>query len=174
MSGRLAGGRFGEAIPTGEATAEAATEPAPIPMVLTCPSCGERHIDRDSFAVRPHHTHACQHCGLTWRPAIVPTVGVEFLPGFKNVENWQEMWEALLDAQREWMFRRFDEGLPLAWVRERVSRTQPACIVVAHKDEGRWKTRDQTETSFSNVGADWVHAQLNEACGFVDPDRAWP
>lgn len=56
----------------------------PIPMFLTCPYCGERHIDRGEFATKPHHTHACQACGLAWRPAIVPTVGVLFLPGFKD------------------------------------------------------------------------------------------
>lgn len=55
-----------------------------IPMILTCPSCSGRHIDEGEFATKPHHTHACQHCGLPWRPAIGPTVGVQFLPGFKN------------------------------------------------------------------------------------------
>ena len=58
--------------------------PTPIPMVLHCPECRTRHIDEGEFATKPHHTHACQGCGLTWRPAIVPTVGVQFLPGFKN------------------------------------------------------------------------------------------
>ncbi len=58
----------------------------PIPMILTCPSCGARHIDVGEFATRSHHTHACQNCGLCWRPAVVPTVGVQFLPGFKNKE----------------------------------------------------------------------------------------
>lgn len=57
---------------------------APIPMLLWCPACGERHIDEGEFATKPHHTHACQHCGMVWRPAIVATVGVGFLPGFKN------------------------------------------------------------------------------------------
>jgi len=57
---------------------------APCPMLLTCPSCGERHIDAGEFATKPHHTHACQHCGMCWRPAIVATVGVQFLPGFKD------------------------------------------------------------------------------------------
>lgn len=57
---------------------------APIPMILTCPCCNARHIDEGRFATTPHHTHACQECGLPWRPAIVPTVGVRFLPGFKN------------------------------------------------------------------------------------------
>lgn len=62
-------------------------EPAAgIPMLLTCPSqdCGKRHLDVGVFATKPHHTHACQHCGMVWRPALVPTVGVEFLPGYKN------------------------------------------------------------------------------------------
>jgi hypothetical protein len=57
---------------------------APIPLLLTCPSCGERHVDVGEFASKSHHTHACQFCGMTWRPAIVPTVGVRFLPGFKD------------------------------------------------------------------------------------------
>lgn len=57
---------------------------APIPMLLTCPTCGERHIDEGEFATKPHHTHACQSCGMVWRPAIRPTCGVQFLPGFKN------------------------------------------------------------------------------------------
>lgn len=54
-----------------------------IPMILTCPSCGERHIDEGDFAEKPHHTHACQSCGMVWRPAKVNTVGVQFLPGYK-------------------------------------------------------------------------------------------
>lgn len=53
-------------------------------MLLWCPSCGERHIDEGEFATKEHHTHACQHCGLVWRPAIGPTFGVRYLPGFKN------------------------------------------------------------------------------------------
>lgn len=56
----------------------------PIPLLLTCPSCGKRHIDEGDFATKEHHTHACQYCGMVWRPAIVATVGVRFLPGFKN------------------------------------------------------------------------------------------
>lgn len=59
----------------------------PIPMRLNCPGCHTLHIDEGEFATKPHHTHACQQCGMTWRPAIVPTVGVQFLPGFKNTEQ---------------------------------------------------------------------------------------
>jgi rubredoxin len=53
-------------------------------MILFCPACGERHVDEGEFATKDHHTHACQSCGFIWRPAIVATTGVQFLPGFKN------------------------------------------------------------------------------------------
>lgn len=62
-------------------------EPTPtpgIPMLLYCPECGTRHLDEGKWATKPHHTHACQNCGVVWRPAVVDTVGVRFLPGFKN------------------------------------------------------------------------------------------
>lgn len=59
-------------------------EGAPIPMLLWCPACHARHVDSGEHATKPHHTHACQSCGLAWRPAVVATVGVQFLPGFKN------------------------------------------------------------------------------------------
>lgn len=59
-------------------------KPDPIPILLTCPCCVTRHIDEGEFATKPHHTHACQSCGHVWRPALVDTVGVQFLPGFKN------------------------------------------------------------------------------------------
>lgn len=55
-----------------------------IPMRLPCPDCGKLHIDEGEFMFKQHHTHACQFCGMVWRPALVPTVGVQFLPGFKN------------------------------------------------------------------------------------------
>lgn len=68
-------------------TDEQPPPPPPIPMILACPVCGRRHIDAGEFATKPHHTHACQTCGMVWRPAIVPTVGVRFLPGFKDEEE---------------------------------------------------------------------------------------
>jgi len=74
--------------------------PAPVQMLLFCPMCHTKHIDEGEFATKPHHSHACQgwlverqplggtqqlrRCGHVWRPAIVPTVGVETLPGFLN------------------------------------------------------------------------------------------
>jgi len=68
----------------GQWSARGAGDDSPIPMRLLCPECGRLHIDEGEFATKPHHTHACQHCGAVWRPAIVATVGVQFLPGFKN------------------------------------------------------------------------------------------
>lgn len=58
--------------------------PQPTAMIIFCPICHERHIDVGEFATKVHHTHSCQHCGFTWRPAVEPTVGVQFLPGFKD------------------------------------------------------------------------------------------
>lgn len=56
----------------------------PVDMLLWCPSCNKRHIDVGVWSERFHHSHACQYCGMVWRPAVVNTRGVEFLPGFKN------------------------------------------------------------------------------------------
>jgi len=58
--------------------------PAPLPMLLWCPECKARHVDVGEFATKPHHTHACQRCGMVWRPALVDTVGVRYLPGFRD------------------------------------------------------------------------------------------
>lgn len=66
------------------AALELASVRTPVPMRLTCPTCNTLHVDEGEFATKPHHTHACQHCGNVWRPAIIATVGVQFLPGFKN------------------------------------------------------------------------------------------
>ena len=70
--------------PLAKPTPAQPTATAPIPILLHCPECRTRHIDVGPFATKVHHTHSCQGCGLTWRPAVVPTVGVQFLPGFKN------------------------------------------------------------------------------------------
>lgn len=58
----------------------------PIPLIMHCPDCHKRHVDKGEFETKHHHTHSCQFCGFTWRPAVVPTVGVQFLPGFKDGE----------------------------------------------------------------------------------------
>ncbi len=58
-----------------------------IEMILYCPMCHQRHIDKGEFIIKPHHTHACQSCGNVWRPALHNTIGVHFLPGFKAMKN---------------------------------------------------------------------------------------
>lgn len=70
----------------------------PVPMRLHCPGvvengkggqriCGCLHVDKGPFATKRHHTHSCQSCGHTWRPAVAYTVGVQFLPGFKDDDD---------------------------------------------------------------------------------------
>ena len=59
-------------------------EPDPIPMILHCPECRARHVDGPTR--EPHRTHACQACGFLWAPAVVTTMGVQFLPGCRDGE----------------------------------------------------------------------------------------
>lgn len=54
---------------------------APIPMLLSCPSCHEPHIDEGEWATKPHKTHLCLHCKTEWKPAAVATVGVHSIQG---------------------------------------------------------------------------------------------
>ncbi len=54
----------------------------PVPMVLHCPRCRLQHIDAPDertpdWQNPPHRSHLCHGCGLIWRPADVPTIGVE-------------------------------------------------------------------------------------------------
>lgn len=70
----------------GEALVAAKEPVQPIPIRLHCPECRALHVDEGIWATKPHDTHACQECGNVWKPAKVPTVGVRFLPGYKNDE----------------------------------------------------------------------------------------
>ena len=53
---------------------------SPIPMILFCPGCGHQHVDKGEWAWRRHRKHLCEKCGQIWKPAAIPTVGVEELP----------------------------------------------------------------------------------------------
>lgn len=62
------------------------SQPAPIDMVLHCPACGLQHIDAPDawrpgsdplWDNPPHRSHLCHGCGHIWRPADVPTNGME-------------------------------------------------------------------------------------------------
>jgi rubredoxin len=65
----------------------------PIPMILHCPRCGMQHIDRPDATVNwdkfPHRSHECQNksCGYVWRPADVPTVGVQYITTMGSKDN---------------------------------------------------------------------------------------
>lgn len=77
--------------PAGNFTLALYTHPAPetkpIDMVLHCPKCGRQHIDAPeehwnrqflySWENPPHRSHLCHGCGHIWRPADVPTNGVQ-------------------------------------------------------------------------------------------------
>jgi hypothetical protein len=65
-------------------------DPTPLPILLHCPMCAAKHIDSGVWATKSHKDHACQRCGHTWRPMTVPTVGVRFLPGYKNDDDEPE------------------------------------------------------------------------------------
>lgn len=74
------------------ASAPPAPQAAPIDMVLHCPACGMQHVDAPeweddphdieqgqimSWRNEPHRSHLCHGCGHVWRPADVPTNGVQ-------------------------------------------------------------------------------------------------
>lgn len=57
-------------------------QPAPVQMLLFCPKCGMKHVDAPDertpdWTNPPHKSHLCHGCGCIWRPADVPTEGVE-------------------------------------------------------------------------------------------------
>lgn len=81
----------------------------PIDMILYCPNCGAQHVDKpegqfypghtaeESAAVNkdhglwdnpPHRSHLCHACGCIWRPADVPTNGVESIKTEGKADTW--------------------------------------------------------------------------------------
>lgn len=60
----------------------------PVPMILLCPKCGEKHVDKGIWGTtRIHRTHLCAKCGETWRPFPHATVGVEDVAAYDVVES---------------------------------------------------------------------------------------
>ena len=53
----------------------------PIPMILYCPECGEKHVDKaepeKDWLDPPHRSHLCSSCKFVWRPCDLSTTGVE-------------------------------------------------------------------------------------------------
>ncbi|WP_180541405.1 hypothetical protein [Nevskia soli] len=82
----------------------------PISMVLYCPNCGAQHIDapesepgriissgpgagraiapKVTWANPPHRSHLCHACRCIWRPADVPTIGVECTKTEGKADTW--------------------------------------------------------------------------------------
>jgi predicted RNA-binding Zn-ribbon protein involved in translation (DUF1610 family) len=63
-----------------------------IPMILHCPNCGAQHIDapepENGWTNPPHRSHTCHRCGMIWRPADVPTVGVLRITTRGKSDTW--------------------------------------------------------------------------------------
>lgn len=64
----------------------------PIPMVLPCPRCDQRHVDapepETGWKNPPHKSHLCATCGCVWRPAAVPTTGVASILTRGKADTW--------------------------------------------------------------------------------------
>jgi hypothetical protein len=67
------------------------SETKPLEMRLYCPNCKAQHIDQPQpekgWTNPPHRSHECQSCGCVWRPADVPTTGVETIKT-KGTRDW--------------------------------------------------------------------------------------
>lgn len=88
----------------------AAQQPEPIDMLLFCPKCGAQHVDapetepgrlissgpnagravppKTTWSNPPHRSHLCHACGTIWRPADVPTNGVEAIGTRGKADTW--------------------------------------------------------------------------------------
>jgi hypothetical protein len=64
----------------------------PIPMLLFCPDCAAQHVDApepgSGWTNPPHKSHTCHTCGIIWRPADVPTVGVAAIGTKGGADTW--------------------------------------------------------------------------------------
>lgn len=77
-----------------EGLAEARSKP--IDMVLHCPGCGVQHIDSPypakGWTNPPHRSHLCHGCGLVWRPADIPTNGVQAVRTTGKEDAPRDLW----------------------------------------------------------------------------------
>lgn len=67
-------------------------EPKPIDVMLHCPVCHQRHVDRPESSTDwknpPHKSHLCLNCGCIWRPADVPTNGTGKIQTRGEKDTW--------------------------------------------------------------------------------------
>lgn len=75
------------------------TSQAPIDMLLNCSKCGRQHVDQIEHSItpgrmsldwskHPHTSHLCHGCGFVWRPADVPTNGVDRVKTNGQQDDW--------------------------------------------------------------------------------------
>jgi hypothetical protein len=66
----------------------------PLPMVLHCPKCGTQHVDapepENNWTNPPHKSHLCHNCKTVWRPADVPTNGVQSVATRGDADTWPQ------------------------------------------------------------------------------------
>ena len=64
----------------------------PIDMILNCHRCDYQHVDlpepEKGWTNPPHKSHLCHRCGYVWRPADVPTNGVEAIKTKGSGDNF--------------------------------------------------------------------------------------
>ncbi len=65
--------------------------PNPINMLLFCPECHTQHIDKPEglWTNPPHKSHLCHFCETIWRPADVPTNGVQAITTSGEADTWR-------------------------------------------------------------------------------------
>lgn len=113
--------------------AEQQAEREPIDMVLHCQKCGMQHIDApedadcDGEVVHsfgwsnpPHRSHLCHGCGHVWRPADVPTNGVQAVKTKGKADSpvmQQAEREPLTDEQIRQLWAFYWVGDRIAFVR---------------------------------------------------------
>lgn len=78
-----------------------------IDMILHCPKCGVQHVDAPElnpyrnaehygaapearWMNPPHRSHLCHGCGCVWRPADVPTNGVQAITTRGEADTWPD------------------------------------------------------------------------------------
>lgn len=96
--------QFKECLSAAIAASTQDTASQPIDMLLYCPRCGLQHVDAPEPLVEfdnrmgtrsggwtnpPHKSHLCHGCGCIWRPADVPTNGVESIQTIGKADNWK-------------------------------------------------------------------------------------
>lgn len=131
--------------------------PGPIPMVLHCPACGVQHIDEPSegWDNPPHRSHKCGGCGVIWRAADIPTVGVwaSALKTSSPADTWPMPGPILTQAELDEYAERIDrEVAPICAHAEtkpgpRIPLAYGSAATLVCAGCGRWR---QDRSGFEN------------------------